>query len=88
MDADVKRDFVRKEILFQIKNGCTCYTSIMDVVIVKCKDFATSNTIKKQFYKYLIPQGYIERISPGKYKLTKKGENLLAVFDLIDKRPW
>ena len=56
MDADMKRDRVRKAILFQIKNGCTRYTNIKDGVTAKCKDFASSNTVKKQFYKYLIAQ--------------------------------
>ena len=80
MDADMKRDLVRKTILLQIKNGSTRYTDIKDVVTVKCKDFASSNTVKKQFYKYLIPQGYVERVKRGKYRLTEKGEKLLAVF--------
>ena len=83
MDADLKRDLVRKAILLQIKNGCTRYTDIKDVVTAKCKDFASSNTVKKQFYKYLIAQGYIERIKVGRYKLTEKGENLLAVLSQI-----
>ena len=80
MDADVRRDLVRKSILLHIKNGCTRYTNIKDGVTAKCKEFASSNTVKKQFYKYLIAQGYIERIKPGKYKLTQKGENLLTVL--------
>ena len=83
MDADVKRDLVRKAILFQIKNGCIRYTEIKDVVTAKCKDFASSNTVKKQFYKYLIAQGYIERIKLGKYKLTQKGETLLVILSQI-----
>ena len=80
MDADMKRDLVRKTILTEIKNGSTRYTDIKDVVIVKCKDLASSNTVKKQFYKYLIPQGYVERVKRGKYRLSEKGEKLLAVF--------
>ena len=72
MDADVRRDLVRKAILLHIKNGCTRYTKIKDRVTTKCEEFASSNTVKKQFYNYLIPQGYIERIRPGKYKLNKK----------------
>ena len=80
MNADVKRDLVRKTILTYIKNGSTRYTDIKDVATAKCKDFASSNTVKRQFYKYLIAQGYIERIKRGKYRLTEKGEKLLAVF--------
>jgi predicted transcriptional regulator len=80
MDADVKRDLVRKNILLQINNGVTRYTDIKDKVTIKCQNFASSNTIKKQFYRYLIPQGYIQRTNPGRYKLTKKGEKLLSVL--------
>ena len=82
MDADMKRDLVRRTILLQIKNGCTRYTSIQDRVTAKCEEFASSNTVKKQFYKYLIPRGYIERIRPGKYKLTQKGEKYLDIMML------
>ena len=85
MDADLKRDLVRKAILLQIKRGCPRYTYIKDGVTAKCKEFASSNTVKKQFYKYLIPQGYIERIKPGKYKLTQKGENLLTALSQISQ---
>jgi len=83
VDADVKRDLVRKAILLQINNGCTRYTDIKDVVTAKCKEFASSNTVKKQFYKYLIVQGYIKRVNRGKYRLTEKGETLLAILVLI-----
>jgi predicted transcriptional regulator len=79
----MKRDLVRKSILLQITKGCTRYTDIKDVVTGKCQEFASSNTVKKQFYQYLIPQGYIERIKPGKYKLTQKGEILLAALTQI-----
>ena len=83
MDADVRRDLVRKAILLQIKRGCTRYTKIKDGVTAKCEEFASSNTVKKQFYNYLIPQGYIERIRPGKCKLTPKCENLLTALRQI-----
>jgi hypothetical protein len=79
---DMKRDLGRRTILLLIKNGCTRYTSIQDRVTAKCKEFASSNTAKKQFYKYLIPRGYIERIRPVKYKLTQKGEKYLDIMML------
>ena len=81
IDSNVKRDLIRKAILLEIKNRSTRYTNIRDRVTAKCKEFATSNSVKKQFYHYLIPQGYIERISRGKYKITAKGEKLLAALD-------
>jgi len=81
MDANVKRDLIRKAILLEIRNRSTRYTKIKDRVTAKCKEFATSNSVKRQFYHYLIPQGYVERISLGKYKITQKGEKLLAVLN-------
>ena len=83
MEADVKRDLVRKAILIQIKNGCTRYTDIKDRVTAKCIEFASSNSMKKQFYNYLLPQGYIERVNPGRYRVTKKGEILLVILNQI-----
>ncbi len=80
MDAGVRRDLVRKAVLLQIKKGCTRYTKIRDGVTAKCEEFASSNTVKKQFYNYLVSQGYIERIRPGKCRLIQKGENLLTVL--------
>ena len=80
LKADMKRDLVRKTILLQIKKGCIRYTKIKDVVTAKCETVASSNTIKKQFYEYLIPQGYIKRTKRGKYDLTKKGETLLLAL--------
>ena len=43
MDADVKRDLVRKAILLQMKNGSTRYTHIKDKATIHCNDFASSN---------------------------------------------
>lgn len=80
MDADIKRDLIRKAILLQIKNGFTLYIHIKDKSTIHCKDFASSNSIKKQLFRYLLPQGYIKRTNPGKYQLTEKGELLLTVY--------
>ena len=43
--------------------------------------FATSNTFRKQFYGYLLPNGYVQRISRGIYKITEKGEKLLGILN-------
>ena len=43
--------------------------------------FATSNTFRKQFYGYLLPNGYVERVSRGIYKITEKGEKLLDILN-------
>ena len=83
MDADVKRNLVHKAILLQIKNGFTRYTQIKDIATFHCKDFASSNSIKKQLFRYLFPQGYIKRTNPGKYQLTQKGEKYLEILTVI-----
>ena len=80
LNADLKRDIVRKIILKLISNGCTRYTDIRDDATMKCLNVASSNTVKRQFYKYLVAQGYVERIKLGKYRLTKKGEMLLTIL--------
>jgi len=36
--------------------------------------------LKRQFYGYLLPFGYIERVERGKYVLTEKGQKLLALL--------
>jgi len=38
--------------------------------------FATSNTVRKQFYHYLLPNGYVERVSRGVYRITIEEEGL------------
>jgi len=55
----------------------------MDVekkAVATCLRFAMSNTVRKQFYGYLLPNGYIERVSRGIYEITQKGEKLLEIL--------
>jgi len=49
--------------------------------VATCLRFATSNTVRKQFYHYLLPNGYVERVNRGIYKITSKGEKLLEILD-------
>jgi len=49
--------------------------------VASCLRFTTSNTIRKQFYHYLLPNGYVERLRRGVYRLTQKGEKLLEVLN-------
>ena len=77
---DIKRDQVRKVILNLIKNGCTKYTDIEYHATVKCLAYGSRNVVVRQFYKYLINGGFIERSSRGRYQLTKKGESLLIAL--------
>ena len=58
----MKRDQVRKVILSLIKNGCTKYTDIEYHATVKCLTFGSRNVVVRQFYKYLVARGFIERV--------------------------
>jgi len=49
--------------------------------VATCLSFATTNTIRKQFYHYLLTNGYVERVSRGIYKITEKGEKLLEILN-------
>jgi predicted transcriptional regulator len=75
-----KRDVLGKTILELVKKRHVHYTDIEKKTVATCLRFATSNTIRKQFYQYLLPNGYIERISRGVYKITEKGEKLLEIL--------
>ena len=78
---DQERDQLRKTILQFIKKGYVHYTDIEKKTVATCLRFATSNTFKKQFYGYLVPNGYVERVSRGIYKITPKGEKLLEILN-------
>ena len=78
---DQERDILRKTILQFIKKGYVHYTNIEKKTVATGLRFATSNTFRKQFYGYLLPNGYVERVSRGIYKITIKGEKLLEILD-------
>jgi len=78
---DEERDVLRRTILRLIKKGHVHYTDIEKKAVATCLCFATSNTIRKQFYHYLLPNGYIERVSRGIYEITPKGEKLLEILN-------
>jgi len=77
---DQERDVLRKTILELVKKGHVHYTDIEKKACATCLSFATSNTIRKQFYHYLLENGYLERVSRGVYRITSKGEKLLEVL--------
>jgi len=58
---------------------CTTRT-LRKKAVATCLRFATSNTVRKQFYHYLLPNGYVERVSRGIYRITQKGEKLLEIL--------
>ena len=78
---DNERDVLRKAILELVKKGHVHYTDIEKKACATCLSFATSNTVRKQFYHYLLLNGYVERVSRGVYKITSKGEKLLEILD-------
>jgi len=36
--------------------------------------------VKRQFYRYLVAQGYVMRVSRGVYRLSEDGERLLLIL--------
>jgi predicted transcriptional regulator len=77
---DHERDVLRRTILELVKKGHVHYTDIEKKACATCLRFATTNTIRKQFYHYLLENDYVERVSRGIYKTTQKGERLLEIL--------
>ena len=82
MNADVKRDILRRTILELLTKGNVHYTDLDKKVCTSCYPFATNNTFKSQLH-YLITNGYINRISRGIYQITPKGEKYLLILKSI-----
>jgi len=74
------RDVLPKTIPEPVKKGHVHYTDIEKKAVATCLRFATSNTIRKQFYHHLLPNGFVERVSRGVYRITQKGEKLLEIL--------
>jgi predicted transcriptional regulator len=77
---DQERDILRKNILELINKGHVHYTDIEKKTVGTHLSFATSNTVRRQFYHYLLSNGYVERVSRGVYKITEKGEKLSEIL--------
>ncbi len=77
---DGERDQLRKIILKLISEDYNNWTIIEKKACATCFDFATTNTVKRQFYGYLLSFGYVERVERGKYVLTEKGKRLLSLL--------
>jgi len=78
---DQERDVLRRTILELVKKGHVHYTDIEKKACATCLRFATTNTVRKQFYHYLLVSGYVERIRRGVYRITPRGEKLLEILD-------
>ena len=77
---DISRDRVRLCLLKLVKGGTTSYQAIEDNASAKCLPFATRSIIVRQFYKYLVQEKYILRVSRGQYRLSERGELLLVIL--------
>jgi predicted transcriptional regulator len=75
-----KGDVLHETILELVKKGHVHYTDIEKKAVATCLSFATTNTIRKQFYHHLFENGYVERVARGVYKITPKGEKLLEIL--------
>lgn len=77
---DHERDVLRKIILELISRGHVHYTDIEKKAVGTCLIFATTNTVRKQFYRYLLVDGFVERVGRGTYRITEKGQKLLEIL--------
>jgi hypothetical protein len=77
---DRERDLLRQRILESVSRGYIRWTAIEKRVCGSCFRFATSNTVRRQFYSYLLEYGFVERVGRGRYGLTCKGEKLLKLL--------
>jgi len=66
---------LRGNILELIKKGHVHYTDIEKKTVATCLHFATSNTVRKQFYHYLLINGYVEESAEASTKSRKKEKN-------------
>jgi predicted transcriptional regulator len=60
--------------------GHAHYRDVEKKAVATCLSFATTNTVRRQFYHYLLENGYVERVSRGVYRITWKGERLLEIL--------
>ena len=79
MDANMKRDILRRTVLELLSNGNMHYTELEKKVSTSCYQFATTNTFKSQLH-YLKSNGYVTRISRGIYNITAKGKKYLHLL--------
>ena len=79
MNADMKRDILRRTILELLAKDSVHYTDLEKKVNASGHSFATTNTFKSQLH-YLLSNNYIERIARGVYKMTPRGERYLSLL--------
>ena len=79
MDADVKRDILRRIILELLTKSSVRYTDLEKKMCSSGYTFANTNTFKTQL-KYLLKNRYVNRMSRGIYQITSTGERYLDLL--------
>ena len=79
MNADMKREILRKTILELLTKDKVHYTDLEKKICATCLPFATTNTFKAQL-NYLLNNNHINRIARGIYQITPKGQKYLALL--------
>ena len=79
MNANMKRDILRRTILELLTKGSVHYTDLDKKICATSHPFATTNTFKSQLH-YLQSNGYIMRIARGIYQITPKGKKYLDLL--------
>ena len=81
MNADFKRDTLRKTILELLAQDCMHYTDMEKKFNASGHPFATTNTFKSQL-RYLLKNGHVNRVARGIYKITPKGGKYLNLLKI------
>ena len=81
MNADMKRDILRKIVLGQLTKSNVNYTDLDKKICATSYPFATTNTFKSQLH-YLLRNNYIEKPSRGIYKISDKGKKYLTLLGI------
>jgi len=81
VDANIKRDILRKIILEQLTKSNVHYTDLDKKICARPYPFATTNTFKSQLH-YLLRNNYIEKPSRGVYKISDKGKKYLTLLGI------
>ena len=79
MNADIKRDTLRKTILELLEKGSKHYTELNKKVCASCHPFATPATFASQL-RYLLNKGYMNKKSRGIYQITETGKKYLEII--------
>ena len=79
MNADMKREILRKTILELLTKDKMHYTYLEKKICATCLPFSTTNTFKSQL-QYLLSNSYIIRVSRGIYQITARGKKYLELL--------